>query len=75
MLNYSREIELGNGYGYFCNIHDVECQKQIVDQTYNNYQKYLEEIEHQEPRRSGCNDTLCSCSLFAFVCTILFFIL
>jgi hypothetical protein len=42
----AKEIELGNGYGYFCNIHDMENQKPIVEPIHiNNYRKYLEEID------------------------------
>jgi hypothetical protein len=74
----SVEIELGNGYGYFYNIHDIENQKPIVDQTYiNNYRKYLEEIEQYEHPSNDTNYALCSCScsLFAFLVTICIFIL
>ena len=64
------EIELGNGYGYFCNIHDIENQKPIVDQTYiNNYRKYLEESERREHTSTHINDTVCSCSILAFIIT------
>jgi hypothetical protein len=71
-----KEIELGNGYGYFCNIHDIENQKPIVDQIYiNNYRHYLEEIEKHDRPSTDMNDALCSCSLFAFMITVCFFIL
>jgi hypothetical protein len=75
-----REIELGNGYGYFCNIHDMESQnqkqKQIFDQiNINNYRRYLEEIERHDHPSTDFNDTLCSCSLFAFIITACLYLL
>jgi len=71
-----KEIELGNGYGYFCNIHDIESQKPVVEQLYtNNYRKYLEEMERRERPSTEFNDALCSCALFSFIMTICFFML
>jgi hypothetical protein len=72
----AREIELGNGYGYFCNIHDIESQIPIIEPIYiNNYHKYLEEIDRHHNTSTDINDALCSCSLFAFIITICIFIL
>ena len=71
-----REIELGNGYGYFCNIHDIESQKPIVEPMYiNNYRKYLEEIERHDRPANDMNDTWCACSVFSFMVIVCFFIL
>ena len=71
-----REIELGNGYGYFCNIHDMESQKPIVDQIYmNSYRHYLEEIEKHDRPSNEFNDTWCACSLFSFMVIVCCFIL
>jgi hypothetical protein len=73
-----KEIELGNGYGYFCNIHDMESQKPIVNNHIhmNYYRRYLEEIERHEGPSNDMNDnTLCACSLFSFMVIVCCFIL
>jgi hypothetical protein len=70
-----KEIELGNGYGYFCNIHDIENQNPIIEPIYiNNYCKYLEEIDRYEDPSTDTNYALCSCSCSLFACMITIFL-
>jgi len=70
-----REIELGNGYGYFCNIHDVENQcVQKNDSKYTNKFNHLEEMDLIENTADSGNTSICTCSAFACIVMILLFV-
>lgn len=74
----AKEIELGNGYGYFCNIHDIENQYKsapMFEPIYMNHSRYLDELEQFDRNNTWFGDALCSCSVFSFMVVIVFCIL
>lgn len=70
--NNSREIiELGNGYGYFCNVHDIENQYTSRHYSYMKNNVYLEEI-HPPPEDS---DMLCTVIMIAILFVLCLFVM
>jgi len=67
------ELELGNGYGYFCDIHDIELHKNT---NYNHIDmancKYLEEMEDAIPT-AEITDSVCPCSWIVSIVIIICF--
>lgn len=80
MDNNSDEIELGNGYGFFCNIHDIESQqpvvKPILKPKYTSRRRYLEKIKkNEDPPDDDNNYAMYAISLIAFIVTICIFVI
>jgi hypothetical protein len=79
MNNTSTEIELGNGYGYFCNIHDIENQQPILKIVIKPKpivrRKYSEKTKQNEESTTKCNDTICICLVVIVILTIYVFVL
>ena len=74
MKDDSREIiELGNGYGFFCNIHDIENQYNIHDYSsrYIENRMYLEEIHPP----TGNYDMLCTVITIALLLVLCLFVM
>ena len=71
--NNSREIiELGNGYGYFCNVHDIENQYKRRRYSYIEDNMYLEEIHH---RNTGLLHILCSITIVSLIIIVCLFVM
>jgi hypothetical protein len=74
MKDNSREIiELGNGYGFFCNVHDIENQYNIHDYgiRYIENRTYLEEMH---PPTEDC-DILCTVITIAIIFVLCLFVM
>jgi hypothetical protein len=84
----SKHIDLGNGYGYFCNIHDIEnpennnksihkYDSELIKSLY--YETlYFEDdpdIANVTTSTTACADTICSVIIIAFVFMIGVFVL
>ena len=78
MNNTSVEIELGNGYGYFCNIHDIENQQHIIKIVIKPKQiisrKKLKKINLNEDATDNDHKIYVGCACFVIVIVIAIYV-
>ena len=78
MNNTSVEIELGNGYGYFCNIQDVENQqptlKLVVKPKHISRRKHFKKISLNEDADDKDRKSYMVCAGFVVIVVIAIYI-
>ena len=78
MNNTSVEIELGNGYGYFCNISDIENQqptlKLVVKPKHKARRKHFKKISLSEDTYDKDRKKYIVCACFVVVVVIAIYI-